>query len=150
LDIGLDMAFMHASVERQIREWHQYPLDKPMRQFFREYPDLSYAMCLEMEAKLSAAVAAHTERTRWSEESKRWIQQVMDDKDARIADRDARLADRDALLREKDARIADRDALMQERVRRITEKMELEKSVLSAMLERADTAILRLRELMQA
>ncbi len=77
------------SVERQIREWHQYPLDKPMRQFFREYPDLSYAMCLGMEAKLSAAVAAHTERTRWSEESKRWIQQVMDAKDARIADKDA-------------------------------------------------------------
>jgi hypothetical protein len=64
-------AFVHVSVERQIRESYKYPLDKPTRQFFTDYPDLSFAMCLEMEAKLSAAAAAHNERIRWSEEEKK-------------------------------------------------------------------------------
>ncbi len=56
------------------------------------------------------------------------------------------------MIRKKDARIADKNALIHEKERLITEikeKMELEKSVLSAMLERADTANLRLRETLQ-
>jgi len=144
-----EMSFVHVSVERQIRELYQYPADKPMIQFFRDYPELSFALCLKMEETILAAVRIHKNTIQW-------IQQVMKEKETRIEEKNGMIQERgirieeiNAMIQEKETRIEEKNAMIQERgirIEEIKEKMELEKCMLSAMLERANTETLKLTQ----
>ena len=142
-----ELSLVHVSVERQIRELYQYPVEKPVIQFFRDHPDLSFAICLKMEETILAAVAIyqstlHTikDRNQWAEDKDLWIQEVLKAKELCIGDKST-------MIHEKETRIEEKNTMIREKEMRIAElkeRMELERSMLSAMLERANTETLKL------
>jgi hypothetical protein len=51
------LSFQHVSIERQIRETHQYPMEESIQQFFRDSPELCLNICLALEEKVKLTVA---------------------------------------------------------------------------------------------
>ena len=159
--MACEISLVHVSVERQIRELYQYPVEKPMIQFFRDHPDLSFAMCLKMEETILAAVAIyqstlHTikDRNQWAEDKDLWVRQVLEakelcigEKNLMIQEKETRIEEKNLMIQEKETRIEEKNMLIREKETRIAElkeRMELERGMLSAMLERANTEALRL------
>ena len=70
--MACEISLVHVSVERQIRELYQYPVEKPMIQFFRDHPDLSFAMCLKMEETILAAVAIYQSTLHTIKDRNQW------------------------------------------------------------------------------
>ena len=156
-----ELSLVHVSVERQIRELYQYPVEKPVIQFFRDHPDLSFAICLKMEETILAAVAIyqstlHTikDRNQWAEDKDLWVRQVLEakelcigEKNLMIQEKETRIEEKNLMIQEKETRIEEKNMLIREKETRIAElkeRMELERSILSAMLERANTETLKL------
>ena len=156
-----EISLVHVSVERQIRELYQYPVEKPVIQFFRDHPDLSFAMCLKMEETILAAVAIYQstlhsikDMNQWAEDKDLWVRQVLEakelcigEKNLMIQEKETRIEEKNLMIQEKETRMEEKNMMIQEKETRIAElkeRMELERGMLSAMLERANTEALRL------
>ena len=109
----MDDEISFVSVERQIRDSYQYPADKPIIQFFRDFPDLSFVLCQRMENNILAVVAIHRNTINAVKENGYLIQQIMAEKDALIQEKDRRIEEKNMLIQEKDRLIIE----MRERMR---------------------------------
>ena len=110
-----ELSFQHISIERQIRETHQYPMEKSIQQFFRDSPELCLNICLALEEKVKLTVAIF-----------RKAMEIIREKDLRIADKEEMLQQ---VRKEKEEHINEKNELLQltrkETEERIAEKNHL-------------------------
>jgi hypothetical protein len=153
--MACEISLVHVSVERQIRELYQYPVEKPVIQFFRDHPDLSFAMCLKMEETILAAVAIyqstlHTikDRNQWAGDKDLWVRQVLEAKElfieaknTMIQEKETRIEEKNLMIQEKETRIEEKNLMIQEKETRIEEK--------NGMIQEKETRIAELKERME-
>jgi hypothetical protein len=164
-----EISLVHVSVERQIRELYQYPVEKPVIQFFRDHPDLSFAMCLKMEETILAAVAIyqstlHTikDRNQWAGDKDLWVRQVLEakelfieEKNTMIQEKETRIEEKNLMIQEKETRIEEKNLMIQEKETRIEEKngMIQEKETRieekNMLIQEKETRIAELKERME-
>jgi len=98
----------HVSIERQIRERHQYPANKTIIQFFRDHPDVCFDMCMALELKLLDAVfmcRCNAGEVRILKERVAGKDELVDVIGERMKGLKEWLCEKDESIREKDARI---------------------------------------------
>jgi septal ring factor EnvC (AmiA/AmiB activator) len=114
------------SIEQQIRELYQFPTEKPIMQFFRDNPDLSFTICLQMEETMLAVVALHENTVNTTKDRIQWIQREMEthieEKNAMIREKEMRIEEKNAMIREKETHIQELNAMLQEKDKQIRKK----------------------------
>jgi hypothetical protein len=141
------LSFQHVSIERQIQETHQYPMEKSIQQFFRDSPELCLNICLALEEKVKLTVAIFqkamdkadqclTEKEAAIQRLTQLMAMIIREKDLRIADKEQmlqqvrkekeeRIEEKNAHLAEKEEHIQEKNAHIAEKIAHIAEKNEL-------------------------
>jgi chromosome segregation ATPase len=117
-----ELSFQHVSIERQIRETHQYPMEKSIQQFFRDSPELCLNICLALEEKVKLTVAIFRkameiirEKDLRIADKEEMLQQVRKEMAERIQEKNAHLAEKEEHIRAKNAHLAEKNAHLAEK-----------------------------------